>query len=117
VAGAHESVLRVADILSRRGQTIYGRQAIVDLCTSTGVALMSSRDVDMGPADSEESLRSFIVEYSKLSPAAKLTVQVLSRSYGIDMPAELLGKRKKGVAEILESLAEFTHDLTDRLRG
>jgi hypothetical protein len=117
MAGTHEDVLRVADILSRRGQTIYGREAIVDLCTTTGVSLMGGRDADMGPADSEESLRSFIVEYSKLSPAAKMTVQILSRSHGIDMPAALLGKKKKGIADLLESLTEFTHDLADRLRG
>jgi hypothetical protein len=33
------------------------------------------------------------------------------------MPAALLGKKKKGIADLLESLTEFTHDLADRLRG
>ena len=46
---------KVADILSRRGQTIYGREVIVDLCAKTGVSLLDSFS-DMEEVDSEASL-------------------------------------------------------------
>lgn len=112
-------VLRVADILSRRGQTIYGRQVIVDLCARTGVSLTSGYDAELGPTDSEEALMSFIIEYSKLCPAAKLTVLVLSELHELPVPTELLGKKKllSVVTDVLESLSEFTHGLTGHLRG
>ncbi|MGQ4912314.1 MAG: hypothetical protein ACP6KW_09120 [Candidatus Thorarchaeota archaeon] len=111
--------LKVADILSRRGQTIYGRRTIVDLCARTGVALTSGYDAELGPVDSEESLMDFIIEYSKLNPAAKMTVLILSEIYGLSIPKELLGKRKRiaVIAGVLESLSDFTHDLSSRLKG
>lgn len=106
---------RVADILSRRGQTIYGRQVIVDLCAKTGVSLMDSFS-DIEEEDSEASLLVFIVNYAKLSPAAKLTVLTLTRMYNVTIPKELLEKR--GIfSDILDSLSEFTHEITERLRG
>ena len=52
---------KVADILSRRGQTIYGREVIVDLCAKSGVSLMDSFASDMGEEDSEASLLVFVV--------------------------------------------------------
>ncbi len=110
-------LLRVADMLSRRGQTIYGRDVIVDLCAETGVSLTGGYDSELAGADPREALQRFIVGYSRLSPAAKMTVMILCELNELDMPKELLGKKKTGIAEILESLAEFTHDLTDRLRG
>jgi hypothetical protein len=112
-------VLKVADILSRRGQTIYGRQTIVDLCGKTGVSLTSGYDTDLGQADSEQALMSFIIEYSKLCPAAKLTVLILSELYEVEVPKEMLGKKKilSIVTDVLESLTEFTHGLSDLLRG
>lgn len=111
-------LLKVADMLSRRGQTIYGKDVIVDLCAETGVSLTGGYDSELSEADSDESLRRFISGYSRLSPAAKMTVMILCELNEVDMPKELLGKRKRtGIADLLESLAEFTHDLTDRLRG
>ena len=112
-------VLKVADILSRRGQTIYGRQAIVELCAKTGVSLTSGYDAEMGPQDSEAALMTFIIEYSKLCPAAKLTVLILSELYEVPVPTELLGKKKimSVITDVLESLTEFTHGLSGLLRG
>ncbi|TFG98055.1 hypothetical protein E4H12_07115 [Candidatus Thorarchaeota archaeon] len=107
---------RVADILSRRGQTIYGRQMIVDLCATTGVSLMDSITSDMGEEDSDASLLVFVVSYAKMNPAAKLTVMTLARIHGVAIPKELLEKRRI-FADILDSLSEFTHEITERLRG
>jgi len=105
---------KVADILSRRGQTIYGRQVIVDLCANAGVSLMDGyADLE---EDSEASLLVFAVRYAKLNHAAKLSVLTLARIHNVTIPKELL-ERKKIFADILDSLSEFTHEITERLRG
>lgn len=106
---------KVADILSRRGQTIYGREKIVDLCSRTGVSLLDDF-AELGQEDSDASLLLFVVNYAKLSPAAKLSVLTLARIYDVAIPKELL-ERRRILADILESLSEFTHEITERLRG
>jgi hypothetical protein len=107
---------KVADILSRRGQTIYGKQTIVELCAKTGVSLMDDFAAELGETDTEASLLNFVTNYAKLNPAAKLTVLTLSRLHDITIPKELLEKRTI-FTDILDSLSEFTQDLTERLRG
>lgn len=94
-------IRKLAETLSRRGQTIYGRKVIVDLCAKTGVSLLNVMDI--GDPDSNESLQNFLVQYSKLCPAAKLTILILSKQYGVSLPEDLLGK-KKGLKDRLESL-------------
>jgi hypothetical protein len=101
---AENPIRRLAETLSRRGQTIYGRNVIVDLCSKTGVSLMNT--LDIGDPDNEESLQNFVVEYSRLTPAAKLTILILSKQYGLSLPEDLLGK-KKGLKDRLESLQEY----------
>ncbi|MHA1964427.1 MAG: hypothetical protein ACXACG_12480 [Candidatus Thorarchaeota archaeon] len=97
-------IRKLAETLSRRGQTIYGRRAIVELCSKTGVSLMNI--LDIGDSDSDEALQDFLVQYSKLSPAAKLTILILSKQYGVSLPEELFGK-KKGLKDRLESLQDY----------
>jgi hypothetical protein len=97
-------ILKLAETLSRRGQTIYGRKMIVDLCSKTGVSLMDS--LDIGDPDSDQSLQNFLIGYSKLSPAAKLTIMILSKQYEVPLPEDLLGK-KKGLMDRLESLQDY----------
>lgn len=97
-------IRKLAETLSRRGQTIYGRQAIVELCSKTGVSLLNT--IDIGDPDSDESLQKFVVEYSKLTPAAKLTILILSKQFEVSLPEDLLGK-KKGLKDRLESLQDY----------
>ena len=97
-------IRKLAETLSRRGQTIYGRKVIVDMCSKTGVSLLNVMDV--GDPDSDESLQDFLIQYSKLSPAAKLTILILSKQYDVSLPEDLLGK-KKGLKDRLESLQEY----------
>ncbi|MFW9810214.1 MAG: hypothetical protein ACFFE6_12630 [Candidatus Thorarchaeota archaeon] len=97
-------IRRLTETLSRRGQTIYGRQTIVDLCAKTGVSLLNT--IDYGDPDSDEALQNFLVQYSKLSPAAKLTIFILSKQYGVSLPEDFLGK-KKGLKDRLESLQDY----------
>ena len=58
----------------------------------------------------------FVVSYAKQNPAAKLSVMTLARMYNVTIPKELLEKRRI-FADILDSLSEFTHEITERLRG
>jgi hypothetical protein len=97
-------IRKLAETLSRRGQTIYGRHVIVELCSKTGVSLMNTFDI--GDTDTDESLQNFLVQYSKLTPASKLTILILSKQYGVSLPEDLLGK-KKGLKDRLESLQEY----------
>jgi hypothetical protein len=101
---SEKPIRKLAETLSRRGQTIYGRKTIVDLCAKTGVSLLNVRDI--GDPDSDESLQDFLVQYSKLSPAARLTILILSKQYGVSLPEDLLGK-KRGLKDRLESLQDY----------
>lgn len=71
---------------------------------------------ELGDVDSDAALLLFVANYAKLNPAAKLSILTLSRIYDIAIPKELLEK-KRIFADILESLSEFTHEITERLRG
>ena len=62
--------------------------------------------MDMGDLDTDESLQNFLVGYSKLTPAAKLTILILSKQYGVSLPEDLLAK-KKGLKDRLESLQDY----------
>ena len=104
MAESEKPIRKLAETLSRRGQTIYGRKTIVELCSKTGVSLLNIHDI--GDPDSDESLQKFLVQYSKLSPAAKLTILILSKQYGVSPPEELL-KKKKGLKDRLESLQDY----------
>ncbi|MFW9833004.1 MAG: hypothetical protein ACFFEK_03330 [Candidatus Thorarchaeota archaeon] len=95
---------KLAETLSRRGQTIYGRRTIVDLCSKAGVSLLNT--IDIGDPDTDEALQKFIAEYSRLTPAAKLTILILSKQYDVSLPEDLLGK-KKGLKDRLESLQDY----------
>lgn len=101
---SEKPIRKLAETLSRRGQTIYGRKIIVDMCAKTGVSLLNV--LDIGDPDSDESLQDFLVQYSKLSPAARLTILILSKQYGVSLPEDLLGK-KKGLKDRLESLQDY----------
>ena len=107
---------RVADILSRRGQTIYGKGKIVELCSEAGVSLMDDIAAELGELDTEASLLRFVISYAKLNPAAKLTVLTLSKLHDLSIPKEFLEKRTV-FTDILDSLSEFRHDVTERLHG
>ena len=101
-AGLQEMV----SILGRRGQTIYGRQSIVETCTKAGVILVDNPDDERYDENSQESLKRFLLEYSKLGPAARLTLMILSKQYEADLPEELT-RKKKSLVDIVSLLSDF----------
>ncbi len=106
----------MALMLSRRGQTIYGRERIVELCTKSGVSLLDDFAEDDIYQDSTESLCDFISRYSKISAASKFTVLVLARLLDVTLPEELT-KKKMTLTDFLGSLPDFFSELSRELRG
>ncbi len=83
------NISKIARILTSRGQTIYGRQSIVDICSTTGIDPMDETDAK----EDIERYQTFLVEYSKLGPAARITLMILGKQYEVKIPEEALKKR------------------------
>ncbi len=96
----------MVSILGRRGQTIYGRQSIVETCTKAGVILIDDPDDERHDENSQESLERFLLEYSKLGPAARLTLLIVSKQYDATLPEELT-RKKKSLVDIMSLLSDF----------
>jgi hypothetical protein len=99
----------MVSILGRRGQTIYGRQSIVETCTKAGVILIDDPDDERHDENSQESLERFLLEYSKLGPGARLTLLtllILSKQYEATLPEELTSK-KKSLVDLMSLLSDF----------
>ena len=96
----------MVSILGRRGQTIYGTQSIVETCTKAGVILIDDPDDERHDENSQESLERFLLEYSKLGPAARLTLLILSKQYEATLPKELT-RKKKSLVDLVGLLSDF----------
>jgi hypothetical protein len=83
----------MASILVRRGQTIYNREKIVEICAKTGVSLLDDYSGEFARDDTKEALDNFLILYSKLGPAAKLTLLILSKQYNVLLPEEVIKKK------------------------
>jgi hypothetical protein len=84
----------VASILVRRAQTIYGRDKIVEICGKSQVSLLDDYSGEFASDDTKESLETFLVLYSKLGPAAKLTLLILAKQYNVILPEEVTPWKK-----------------------
>jgi hypothetical protein len=91
----------LASILVRRSQTIYGRQRIVDICGITGVSLLDDYSGEFARDDTQEALINFLIQYSKLGPAARLTLLILSKQYNVSLPEEVT-KKKSSFLDMME---------------
>ncbi len=96
----------MVSILGRRGQTIYGRQSIVETCTKAGVILIDTPDDERHSENSRKSLERFLLEYSKLGPGARLTLLILSKQYETALPEELT-RKKKSLVDLVSLLSDF----------
>ena len=83
----------IASILVRRGQTIYGRRKIIDICGKSQVSLLDDYSGEFARDDSKESLDKFLILYSKLGPAARLTLLILAKQYNVILPEEVIRKK------------------------
>ncbi len=113
---ATKQIRELASMICRRGQTIYGREEIVELCTKSGVSLLDTLPEEEMYQDPPEALMDFISRYSRLSNASRFTVLVLSRLLDVSLPEDIT-KKKVNIADFLSALPEFFSDLQRDLLG
>ena len=77
-------------VLVQRGQVIYGSEIIVGICGISGIPLMEGMPVQHVQRSRTEAFEHFLIEYSKLCPAAKLTLLILSRQRGLSLSKEII---------------------------
>ncbi|MFW9794989.1 MAG: hypothetical protein ACFFEE_11830 [Candidatus Thorarchaeota archaeon] len=75
--------------LVTRGQGIYGTERMTRICAASSVPLMDIPPDFWVGWQKEESQEKFLIEYSKLSNAAKLTILVLTRQRGLPLPKKI----------------------------
>ncbi|MFW9982489.1 MAG: hypothetical protein ACFFE3_11300 [Candidatus Thorarchaeota archaeon] len=76
--------------LVTRGQGIYGTERITRICAASRVPLMDIPPDFWTGWQKEESQQKFLIEYSKLGNAAKLTLLVLTRQRGLTLPKMII---------------------------
>ncbi|TXT54583.1 MAG: hypothetical protein BAJATHORv1_60079 [Candidatus Thorarchaeota archaeon] len=83
---------RIVRTLVTRGHTIYGREKLVDVFAESGLEL-----IDGYPPENPDliALTKFLVEYAKLSPAAKLTLLILARQQNVELPKDIMKEEKR----------------------
>ena len=102
----------IAKIVSRRGQTIYGRTPIIDISAKAGV-ILDDEEVE----NSTEELIEFLKGYSRLGPAAPLTLSILAIQNGIVLPEEITTVRKRfsfDVRKLLKDIMDYVHELDEK---
>ncbi|MFW9848674.1 MAG: hypothetical protein ACFFF4_06015 [Candidatus Thorarchaeota archaeon] len=77
-------------VLVTRGQVIYGSEIIVGICGISGIPLVEGLPVQHIRRNRTEAFQMFLIEYSRLCPAAKLTLLILSRQRGISLPNTII---------------------------
>ncbi|MHA2601651.1 MAG: hypothetical protein AM324_005910 [Candidatus Thorarchaeota archaeon SMTZ1-83] len=83
-------VEEMAYTLVTRGQVIHGPEAIASICNASGVPLMNDSPDEWVGMHKSDALEKLMIEYSMLSPAARMTLMVLSRQRGIAIPNEVI---------------------------
>jgi hypothetical protein len=83
----------IASNLVRRGQTIYGRKQIIDICSKSQVSLLDDYSGEFARDDTKEALNKFLILYSKLGQAARLTLLILSKQFNLSLPEEATRKK------------------------
>lgn len=97
----------VARAISQRGQTIHGRKKIVELQAKSGVSLHDDISSETYTPNTVDSLNHFLIEYSKLCPASRLTVKIIAYQNSIDMPEKMKRKRKSLIERLREPSSFF----------
>ncbi|MBD3408324.1 MAG: hypothetical protein GF411_19530 [Candidatus Lokiarchaeota archaeon] len=95
-----KTALDLAYILLLRGKSIYGEERIKDICTASGIAFGNDLSAKWMEQYSEQTLETFIINYSKLGPASRLSILILAKQRGIQVP-EVLRSKKNGSRKII----------------
>ncbi len=88
------AVDQLVHTLVQRGLGIYGYEKMTEICESSGVALLDDFSIDWLDDDRERALKRFLISYARQNPAARMTVLVLAKRYGVPVPKELERKKR-----------------------
>ncbi|MGY5874380.1 MAG: hypothetical protein RTU30_01430 [Candidatus Thorarchaeota archaeon] len=80
----------LANILITRGHIIYRTDRIGKIPLSAGSYQKSTLDDDEFDHEDTDTFKRIMIEYSKLGPAAKITLLILCSQRGIPVPGEIL---------------------------
>ena len=84
----------VLDLISR-GLGLYGRDRMEMICKDSGISVLGSGTSFWADDNQERAMNLFLINYSKFSIAARMTVLIFTKKHGIPLPQELKSKRRR----------------------
>jgi hypothetical protein len=93
-------IQELAETIVTRGQAIYGPVRMKFMCLASGVSMGEHLSPKLLSEYSKETIELLITNYSRLGPAARLTIAVLGKQKGIPiMPEELILRLREKVVD------------------
>jgi hypothetical protein len=84
----------IIDLISR-GLGLYGRERMDMICKDSGISVLGSSTSFWATEDPERATNLFLINYSKFSVAARMTVLIFTKKHGFPLPQELKSKRRR----------------------
>jgi hypothetical protein len=93
-------IQELAETIVTRGQAIYGPVRMKFMCLASGVSMGEHLSPKLLSEYSKETIELLITNYSRLGPAARLTIAVLGKQKGIPIiPEELILRLRERVVD------------------
>ena len=89
-----ENIVQLTEILVSRGLGMYGHEMMQKICYDSGIALLDDDSIDWLQEDKEKSMNDFLINYSAMNLAAKMTAIVLAKKYEIPIPEQIKKKKR-----------------------
>ncbi len=81
--------------LIQRGLGLYGRERMEEILKRSGISVLENGTSFWADDDKEDALNRFMINYSKFSIAARMTVLVFAKKHGIPLPMEMRSSKKR----------------------
>lgn len=81
--------------LIERGLGIYGRDKMAEICFNSKIGLLDDYSLDWLTEDHDEAFNNLLQNYASINLPAKMTVMVLAKRHGIDLPESVTITKKK----------------------
>ncbi len=93
---SYQQATEFARLLIMRGFGLYGDKQMIKICKDSGIDCKTSDSYDFPDSENlEEALRKLMINYSSFNLPAKMTVLVLAKKFGLEIPEELKSSKKK----------------------
>ncbi|MCY3410603.1 MAG: hypothetical protein INQ03_03095 [Candidatus Heimdallarchaeota archaeon] len=86
------------NLLISRGLGIYGLNRMQSICKESHIELISQENLRYLSDDYAETLRLFMINYSKFNIVARMTVIALAKQYEIPVPSEVRKAKREGTS-------------------